>query len=91
VACGLIMRRNRGLIRLYAQRRTGRLLGAAMMGPRVGHLAHHLAWSIGQGHTVRRMLSLPSATAVIGEALQDALGQALRRLTACGGLENEAA
>jgi len=91
VACGLIMGRNRGLIRLYAERRTGRLLGAAMIGPRVGHLAHRLAWSIGQGHTVQRMLSLPCATSVIEESLRDALTQAFRRLRACGGLQSEAA
>jgi len=91
VACGLIMGRNRGLIRLYAERRTGRLLGAAMIGPRVGHLAHRIAWSIGQGHTVQRMLSLPCATSVIEEGLRDALTQAFRRLRACGGLRSEAA
>jgi len=91
VACGLIMGRNRGLIRLYAERRTGRLLGAAMIGPRIGHLAHRLAWSIGQRHTAQQMLRLPSATSMIEEALRDALTQAFRRLRACGGLQSEAA
>jgi len=91
VGCGLIMGRNRGLIRLYAERRTERLLGAAMIGPRVGHLAHRIAWSIGQGHTVQRMLCLPCATSVIEEALHDALRQAVRRLRVAGSLQIEVA
>ena len=85
------MGRNRGLIRLYAERRIGRLLGAAMIGPRVGHLAHRIAWSVGQGHTVQRMLCLPCASSVIEEALHDALRQAFRRLRVGGSLQTQAA
>jgi len=62
-----------------------------MIGPRVGHLAHRIAWSIGQGQTVQRMLGLPYATSVIEEGLRDALTQAFRRLRACGGLQSEVA
>jgi dihydrolipoamide dehydrogenase len=82
VGRALIMGRNRGLIRLYADRDTGRLLGAAMVGPRVEHLAHLVAWSVQQGHTVEHMLGMPFYHPVIEEALQDALKDTARRLAA---------
>jgi dihydrolipoamide dehydrogenase len=76
----LIMGRNRGLIRLYAEHGTGRLLGAAMVGPRVEHLAHLVAWSVQQGHTVHEMQQMPFYHPVIEEALQDALKDTTRRV-----------
>lgn len=88
VGRALIMGRNRGLIRLYAQRGPGRLLGAAMVGPRVEHLAHQVAWSVQQGHTVQKM---PFYHAVIEEALQDTLRDTARRVAMAGSPENEAA
>ncbi len=76
----LIMGRNRGIIRLYAERGTGRLLGASMVGPRVEHLAHIVAWSVQQGHTVHDMLQMPFYHPVIEEALQDALKATAKKL-----------
>jgi dihydrolipoamide dehydrogenase len=73
---------NRGLIRLYSDRDTGRLLGAAVVGPRVGHLAHLLAWSVQQGHAVEQMRGMPFYRPVIEEALQDALKETARRFAA---------
>jgi dihydrolipoamide dehydrogenase len=73
VGRALIMGRNRGLLRLYADRRGGRLLGAAMIGPRCEHLAHLLAWAIESRMTVERALEMPFYHPVIEEALQDAL------------------
>ena len=87
VGRALIMGRNRGLIRLYAQRGSGRLLGAAMVGPRVEHLAHLVAWSVQQGHTVQKM---PFYHPVIEEALQDALRDTAQRVAATGSPEIEA-
>jgi dihydrolipoamide dehydrogenase len=73
VGRALIMGQNRGLLRVYAERRSGRLLGAAMVGPRCEHLAHLLAWAIEQRLTVERALAMPFYHPVIEEALQDAL------------------
>jgi dihydrolipoamide dehydrogenase len=73
VGRALIMGRNRGLLRVYADARNGRLLGGAMIGPRCEHLAHLLAWAIESGMTVETALSMPFYHPVIEEALQDAL------------------
>lgn len=76
----LIMGSNRGMIRLYADPINGRLLGAAMVGPRVEHLAHLVAWSIQQVMTVEEMLDMPFYHPVIEEALQDALKDTVKKL-----------
>ncbi len=73
VGRALIMGQNRGLMRVYAERRSGRILGAAMVGPRCEHLAHLLSWAIETGMTVDQALDMPFYHPVIEEALQDAL------------------
>jgi dihydrolipoamide dehydrogenase len=73
VGRALIMGQNRGLLRVYAARRSGRILGASMVGPRCEHLAHLLAWAVEQQMTVERALKMPFYHPVIEEALQDAL------------------
>jgi dihydrolipoamide dehydrogenase len=82
VGRALIMGRNRGLIRLYAEPGSGRLLGAAMAGPRVEHLAHLVAWAVSLGLDVHSMLRLPFYHPVIEEGLQDALHTMARALAA---------
>ena len=42
------MGQNRGLLRVYADRQRCTLLGAEMLGPRVEHMAHLLAWAVQQ-------------------------------------------
>jgi len=76
----LIMRSNRGLIRLYASPVEGKLLGASMIGPRVEHLAHLVSWAIKQEMTVDDMLQMPFYHPVIEEALQDALKVTAKKL-----------
>ncbi|EGV18853.1 dihydrolipoyl dehydrogenase [Thiocapsa marina] len=73
VGRALIMGQNRGVLRVYADRRSHRILGAAMIGPRCEHLAHLLAWAIECRLTVERTLEMPFYHPVIEEALQDAL------------------
>jgi dihydrolipoamide dehydrogenase len=73
VGRALIMGQNRGMMRVYADRRSGRLLGGAMVGPRCEHLAHLLCWAIESGMTVDQALNMPFYHPVIEEALQDAL------------------
>jgi dihydrolipoamide dehydrogenase len=76
----IIMGSNRGLIRLYAEPGSGRMLGACMVGPRVEHLAHLVAWSVQQQLTVQEMLEMPFYHPVIEEALQDALKDTAKKL-----------
>jgi dihydrolipoamide dehydrogenase len=73
VGRALIMGKNRGIIRLYADRASGRLLGSEMISPKGEHLAHLLCWAIEQGLTVAQLLRMPFYHPVIEEALQAAL------------------
>lgn len=73
VGRALIMGQNRGLLRVYANRRDQKLVGATMVGPRVEHLAHLLSWAIEAGMTVERALEMPFYHPVIEEALQETL------------------
>lgn len=78
-----IMRREGGLIRVYAEKDRGRLLGAALIAPHGEHLAHALAWGIQRRLTVFDMLELPFYHPVIEESLQSALADL------AGGIETE--
>ncbi len=73
VGRALIMGKNRGLIRIYAERRDGRLRGAELVAVRGENLAHLLTWAIEQGLTVGELLRMPFYHPVIEEALQAAL------------------
>ncbi|MGV0951834.1 MAG: dihydrolipoyl dehydrogenase [Azonexus sp.] len=61
------------LLRLYADARDGKLLGAAMVATGGEHLAHLLAWAIQRGETAHSLLQLPFYHPVIEEMLQTAL------------------
>jgi dihydrolipoamide dehydrogenase len=69
----LIMGKNKGMIRVYADKENGRLLGAGLVSPKGENLAHLLAWSIQQGLTVFDLLRMPFYHPSIEEGLQAAL------------------
>lgn len=73
VGRALIMGKNRGILKVYADKRSGLLLGSEMACPKGENLAHLLAWSIQQELTVGRLLQMPFYHPVIEEALQAAL------------------
>jgi dihydrolipoamide dehydrogenase len=73
VGRALIMGKNRGILRVYADQTTGRLIGSEMIGPRGENLAHLICWCIEQQLTVGQMLRMPFYHPVIEEALQAAL------------------
>ncbi|MCB9651866.1 MAG: dihydrolipoyl dehydrogenase [Deltaproteobacteria bacterium] len=75
-----VMRQNRGHLRVYADRQTGRFLGAEMVGPRAEHLAHLMAWAHQAGLTVPQMLDMPFYHPVVEEGLRTALRGARDRL-----------
>lgn len=80
VGRALIMAKNKGVLRIYAEKSSGKLLGAAMIAPRGENLGHLLAWSIQQGLTVFDLLKMPFYHPVIEEALQAALYNLLPKL-----------
>ncbi len=75
-----VMLRNRGLLHVYADKTTGRFLGAEMVGPRAEHIAHLLAWAAQQEMTLARMLDMPFYHPVIEEGLRTALRDAHAQL-----------
>ncbi|HBE92142.1 MAG TPA: dihydrolipoyl dehydrogenase [Gammaproteobacteria bacterium] len=68
-----MMSKNRGIIRVYADKTDGRLLGATLVCVKGENLAHLLAWCIQQNLTVFDVLRMPFYHPVIEEALQAAL------------------
>ena len=80
---------NRGLMRLYGELGSCRLLGAEMFGPGMEHMAHLLAWSVQQRMTVPEMLSMPFYHPVLEEGLRTGLRDLGARLQALGGCRPE--
>ncbi len=68
-----LLKKNKGLLHIYARKSDGLLLGAEMAAPRGEHLAHHLSWAIEQGLSVTDMLRLPYYHPVLEEGMENAL------------------
>ena len=68
-----------GQLHVYAERTTGKLLGAELFAPHGEHLAHLLAWAISAGLTARDTLSLPFYHPVLEEGVRTALRSAARQ------------
>ncbi|MBW2315365.1 MAG: dihydrolipoyl dehydrogenase [Deltaproteobacteria bacterium] len=78
-----VMGRNAGVVRIYGECGSGVLLGAEMVGPRVEHTAHLLAWAIQSGLTVDEALARPFYHPVIEEGIQTALRNLAAELEHC--------
>jgi dihydrolipoamide dehydrogenase len=68
-----VFARNAGLAHLYADRATGRLLGASMAGPGIEHSAHLIAWAIQNERTATEVLDHPFYHPTYEEGLKPAL------------------
>ena len=75
-----VILKNQGALRVYAERQSGRFLGAEMIGPAAEHIGHLLAWSVQRGDTVQQMLDSPFYHPVIEEGLRTALRHLQRAL-----------
>ena len=82
VGRALIMAKNKGIIRVYADKASGRMLGAEMVCAKAENLGHLLAWSIQQELTVGQLLQMPFYHPVIEEALQAALNDLYAKVDA---------
>ncbi len=80
VGRALLMGTNRGIVRLYADKRSSVLLGATVIAERGEHLAHLLAWCIGEKMTVLQLLRKPFYHPTMEEAIQGALKDLLQKL-----------
>ncbi|MFP5413315.1 MAG: dihydrolipoyl dehydrogenase, partial [Gammaproteobacteria bacterium] len=81
--------RERGLARVYADRESGRLLGATMCVPEGEHMAHLLALAVGQGLTAADLLRMPVYHPVLEEGLRGAFRELAKQLP--GGGESDLA
>ncbi len=68
-----VMGMNSGLVRIWARHSCGTLVGAEMIGPRVEHTAHLLAWAIQSGMTVQQAIRMPYYHPVVEEGIRTAL------------------
>ncbi len=71
---------NHGLLRVYVDSSSGRLLGAELCVPQAEHLAHLLALAIQRKLTVHELLRMPFYHPVLEEGLRTALRDAAGRL-----------
>jgi dihydrolipoamide dehydrogenase len=72
----IIMGQTLGVARLYAERGSGRFLGAELVGPRAEHLGHLLAWAHQQALDIDQMLAMPFYHPTLEESLRTALRDA---------------
>ena len=87
-----------GILRVYAERDSGRLLGAEMCAPAGEHMVHLLALAIDRSLTVHELLRMPIYHPVLEEGLRTALRELASQLpareesdlAACGALGAEA-
>ncbi len=75
-----VIAENHGALHVYAERRSGRFIGAQMAGPRAEHLGHLLAWALQNDMTIAQMLRMPFYHPVIEEGLRTALKEARDQL-----------
>lgn len=68
-----VMARGHGLLRVYADRQSGRLLGSEMMIPDGEYVGHFLAMAIENEMTVREVMRVPFYHPTILEGLDNAL------------------
>lgn len=74
--------RNQGTLRIYADAKNGRLLGAELCTPAGEHLAHLLALAIDRRMTVEDLLRLPFYHPVVEEGLRSTLRRLADQLPA---------
>lgn len=73
VGRAMIMAKNKGVIRVYADKASGRMLGGEMIAAKGENLGHLLAWCIQMNMSVGQLLQMPFYHPVMEEALQAAL------------------
>ncbi|MEX0759487.1 MAG: dihydrolipoyl dehydrogenase [Tistlia sp.] len=76
-----------GLLRIHADRKTGRLLAAEMCVPQAEHLAHLLALAIERQMTVADMLAMPFYHPVLEEGVRSALRDLAKEVADTGGAD----
>lgn len=69
-----------GMLKIFADSKSGEILGSELFGPDGEHLAHLIAWGISMKLTVSEMLKMPFYHPVVEEGLRTALRDARAKL-----------
>lgn len=80
----IIMGEEKGILRVYGETKTGKLLGAELFAPSGEHLAHLLAWAISAKQSVFDTLANPFYHPVVEEGLRTALRNLARKISNTG-------
>ncbi len=75
----MMMGRDHGIARLYADKKEGRLLGAELAAPHGEHLAHLIAWAIACEMRASDVLSMPFYHPVLEEGLRKAFRETAKQ------------
>jgi dihydrolipoamide dehydrogenase len=75
-----VMLKNKGLLNVYIDKDSHKLIGAEMIGPDAEHVAHMLAWLIERETTLEQALELPYYHPVIEEGIRTAFRVAALKL-----------
>ena len=81
-----VLSEHEGVLRLYADKVSGKLLGASMLGMRAEHVAQFLALAIERGETAHSLLQIPFYHPVVEENVQSALQDIARHIPVSTGL-----
>lgn len=81
-----VLSEHQGVLRLYADKTSGKLLGASMFGMRAEHVAQFLALAIQREETAQSLLQIPFYHPVVEEVIQSALQDIAKHLPDATGL-----
>ncbi len=76
----IVKLKEQGLMHIYADSKSGEVLGAELQAPDGEHLAHLLAWAVSLKLTVEETLRLPFYHPVVEEGLRTALRDCARQV-----------
>ena len=76
----IVKLKEQGILHVYANKETGKILGAELQAPDGEHLAHLLAWAMSMGLSVFEALKFPFYHPVIEEGLRTALRDAASKV-----------
>ena len=76
----IVKSHEQGMLRLYARKKDGKLLGVELQAPQGEHLAHLLSWAISNQMSVNEILAMPFYHPTVEEGVRTALRDASKQL-----------
>lgn len=83
----IVKLKEKGMLKIFAEKTSGEILGAELFAPDGEHLAHLIAWGMAMRLTVQEMLTMPFYHPVVEEGLRTALRDARSKLKSPGEFE----